>query len=995
MPHSSKADTSAMDELNLDELFGNGDTGKSIFDDEDLIEIGDEIIGNSTFGDALTPKEFKGSALSADIASPRNNKRKGTLTSKVKVTKTKIKGEHKSSSSVDELGERRLKKKTKKKKEKALLVADCLDDRAPDSSANRYSLLSKIKPLPQCSLSSSDMPVTEASVKVIVEEPAMPPSVTTMYDSKIKVSARTMKKDSKKKKKSAAQDLIPAGGPSIGLDDTAQSGSIPVSTSSLQHAPSSWQNQQQKTHRQLQNTTSSRFPEHTSPKESTEKLEVSKKQEQPLNDILRSNKEYFPFIEIPSKISLASRKFSKSYPKLDTIYNALAGVKGTQTQTLSTDSSISNSAGHHSFDIYKAKDELSTIDQKVLAKELQEALSMLRMQTSFLHQTKENIQSWCKTNFYDEDYNDLYPNATIAFFPGRDVSLTTVAVTDSAATNPIVEKSTTDVTTATTKPEALITPPTLPSIPPMLPEKEIPALSTRQTLREKFKSITTTQAINVRIKCSAFKPPFALNEKTQKKEVMKLVALIIPETVSIDISLTKPSAVSTRKQPNLLKHPRRQNVAVYDLRALITSLAQVAKNLHAKRIQNVSEVFQEMITELEEKVESEETVSTFTMWRMLESSYYTLDTFGGSCTAKKKNLIRFALNDVWQPEIPLRIGWKEPPVVQLYCYKGKRNVDATGINTDFTGRKRKKNFENSVQVDYNMKPEEPTSNGVLTKSAAANFTDGQMQLDKSTSKTHEGFHNGMHNIPVVDVEMAFSPVQIVHKHSTVEEVIPAEVSDLTLSDKNVEFVKPSGYRRMMPSVFDRLQSLLVEVDGWSDEEGCGDNTEIDVESYIFEEIEVDDASSKNSLVHNPKLLKMLDLSQLTLDQRTYIQLRAARLIDIPFLPDTSPMVEESEWKSDEGSDHLLLNEQLADKVTYLQHELSYLHRSNNETAAFLQHEALTHLSFLENNSKIREEQAAICAKHSQILLRRRKEAKQRSKASIASTKKNSFDSLPW
>jgi hypothetical protein len=102
----------------------------------------------------------------------------------------------------------------------------------------------------------------------------------------------------------------------------------------------------------------------------------------------------------------------------------------------------------------------------MLVKELQEALSMLRLQTSFLHQSKEIIQRWCKTNFYDDDYNTSYPNTSMVVCLGKEASKTNAAVTDSAATNHVVEKST-------------------------------KAITTRQTLRKKFKSITTTQAINV------------------------------------------------------------------------------------------------------------------------------------------------------------------------------------------------------------------------------------------------------------------------------------------------------------------------------------------------------------------------------------------------------------------------------------------------------------------------------------------------------------------
>jgi hypothetical protein len=90
--------------------------------------------------------------------------------------------------------------------------------------------------------------------------------------------------------------------------------------------------------------TSFQTPKHASPKEVIEKLEVMNRQEQLLNN----------------------------------------GIKDTQTQTLTSGMGNTYSARHHSFDIHKAKDKLSTIHQMMLVKELQGALSMLCLQTSFL-----------------------------------------------------------------------------------------------------------------------------------------------------------------------------------------------------------------------------------------------------------------------------------------------------------------------------------------------------------------------------------------------------------------------------------------------------------------------------------------------------------------------------------------------------------------------------------------------------------------------------------
>lgn len=1039
---SSKADTSAMDELNLDELFGNGDTGKSIFDDEDLIEIGDEIIGNAAIGGAQPPGGNSGSVLAVDISSPaktssKTSKRKGALTTKNSITKSKPSGGLKSPPLDDEPVDVGVRKQTKKKKDK-VLIAERVEERATNSNANKFSFLPKA--LPQSLLPSQESVVVERATKTAATSTTSttPPTTTTEIsntaDQKKKVKKTTKRKDSKKKKSSSNDS------PNREREYETQLGSLPVPFS--QHHVPLWQ-QQQRQHLPEMASSQSSKPQLAMPKEPTEKKQLTKIHKKCQQDeLLPSNTEFFPFVEIPSSINLASRKFSKAFPKLDTIYSTLIGVKGAQSQALSTDPTSTSITEHHSINICKAKDELSKIDQQVLVKELKEVLLMIHRQQSFLHQSNENMQRWCKRNFRKEDYKVLYTSSTVDLFGEKETNATKFAVTNSAAASNSV--SLTGDITAATAAAVTITPPTLTSATAQS-EKEIPASKTlstpntwknRQTLREKFKSLTTVKAIKIKIICSSFKPPFIFNESTQKKENMKLVAHIIPENVAAEIALKKSSVVNTRKQQSIVKQQQHQKASVYDLRTQITTAVHLAQHRYAKKIRSVAAVFEKKMKDLEDQVEREEIASSITMWRVLEDSYYAIDSFSEYCIAKKKDLIRFALEDIWQPEIPMRVGWKEPPVVRLYHCKEKRKYEETaGIIDVFSVRDKKKNRQDAEMTIYsgyrnthsqpyvddaNMEPvvanaknsEENTSNGVDTKAKVSiengeveNFSSGcqlsnpKVQLiepDKNVSETqtHEGLDNflrtsaryDMLNTPKPDVEMVLLQNKKVNESPVTEVVEPAEIPSVSSSCKIIE--DSSGYHRIMPSLFDRLQSLLVEVDGWSD--GDDENTEVGDDSNLIEEIDEDDIASKSSLANRPAMQRMLDLSQLTLDQRTFIQLRTARLIDTPFLPRTAPMVEESEWVSEEEVD-----DQLADEVASLQKQLSYLHRSNNETAGFLQHEALTQLSYLEKEYKNREEQAVICAKNSQIVQRRKKEAKQRSRVPATSSKKDTFDSLPW
>ncbi|KAL7466061.1 hypothetical protein ACHAXS_006353 [Conticribra weissflogii] len=168
-------------------------------------------------------------------------------------------------------------------------------------------------------------------------------------------------------------------------------------------------------------------------------------------------------------------------------------------------------------------------------------------------------------------------------------------------------------------------------------------------------------------------------------------------------------------------------------------------------------------------------------------------------------------------------------------------------------------------------------------------------------------------------------------------------------------------------LFDRLQSLLVEVDNSGDESDSDDDFLLNFSSY-----------SPEQFIHGPKEdptsdeNAVLDVSALTLDQRTFIQLRAARLIDSSIFPDNSPSVNEDLYSSHPSSrssspkspDHC--NDESIDTVLQsMKSRLSNLHIDANASVAALQRAALSYASNTSTQRQKERDQEVILAKYRQ------------------------------
>lgn len=137
------------------------------------------------------------------------------------------------------------------------------------------------------------------------------------------------------------------------------------------------------------------------------------------------------------------------------------------------------------------------------------------------------------------------------------------------------------------------------------------------------------------------------------------------------------------------------------------------------------------------------------------------------------------------------------------------------------------------------------------------------------------------------------------------------------------------------SLFSRLQSLLVEEDVPGEE-----NADIDDINTLPDDIVDDIEELKNEDDHSDSTL--LDVSSLSLDQRAYIQLRAAHLIDQPLLHSSQPQVKENAGNMQQP--RLDIDASINVAIRRKQKQLSEMNAVNNRKLDMLKELALAEIS---------------------------------------------------
>ena len=159
-------------------------------------------------------------------------------------------------------------------------------------------------------------------------------------------------------------------------------------------------------------------------------------------------------------------------------------------------------------------------------------------------------------------------------------------------------------------------------------------------------------------------------------------------------------------------------------------------------------------------------------------------------------------------------------------------------------------------------------------------------------------------------------------------------------------------------LFNCLQSLLVEVDGSDDEEYDDDDLLADLPPFTVEQI-IHGPHSQNCVQDD----EVLDVSKLTLDQRTYLQLRAVGLIDTSNLSGIPTDLVENPMQHIQS--HLRTTD-LDDVIQNMKSDLSKLETSNSSSALALRRLALMHASQSLKTRKQARDQESILAKYNEL-----------------------------
>jgi hypothetical protein len=195
------------------------------------------------------------------------------------------------------------------------------------------------------------------------------------------------------------------------------------------------------------------------------------------------------------------------------------------------------------------------------------------------------------------------------------------------------------------------------------------------------------------------------------------------------------------------------------------------------------------------------------------------------------------------------------------------------------------------------------------------------------------------------------------------------------------------------SLFDRLQSLLVDEEGDSDGEGKShesdsEDSDSDVSLSFLEEDEEDleeEAKLDGVEVDEHFQPDLADLSGLSLEERAFIQLSSIGLIRKSLYPRVELVLSKS--KNGEIEKKRADEDEIVNLIGNMSSDLSQITTINNQRILYL--EKATADSGLHHKKQVEEEQVAVIARCQSMLKRSRERAKK------AKQKKDENLNLPW
>ena len=189
------------------------------------------------------------------------------------------------------------------------------------------------------------------------------------------------------------------------------------------------------------------------------------------------------------------------------------------------------------------------------------------------------------------------------------------------------------------------------------------------------------------------------------------------------------------------------------------------------------------------------------------------------------------------------------------------------------------------------------------------------------------------------------------------------------------------------ALFDRLQSLLVEEDGGEDDTDDDDDCDEEDSLEFLDDDDDDDMKNKDdiekSVIDDPSNLDYADLSELSIEERTFIHVSNAGLIKKSLYPKVKFVASNAANNDDHERDEINLGNVIGEMST----DLTRITSTNNTRISFL--ETMTSDADAYYCKQVEEEQAALIVK-CQSLLKRNKEKEKKAKQKNADNL-----NLPW
>jgi hypothetical protein len=192
-------------------------------------------------------------------------------------------------------------------------------------------------------------------------------------------------------------------------------------------------------------------------------------------------------------------------------------------------------------------------------------------------------------------------------------------------------------------------------------------------------------------------------------------------------------------------------------------------------------------------------------------------------------------------------------------------------------------------------------------------------------------------------------------------------------------------------LFDCLQSLLLEVDGSDGEDSSCNDDELlsDLPPFTIEQL----INGPDSIESSSDETMLLDVSGLFLEQRTYIQLRAAGLIDTSMSLSKLPRLVED--VATRKRSPLTTTSDVDDVIEKMKKDLTKLQKESFSASSALQRVSLAFATQSSKRMRREREQESILMKYSDLQREQKEQREKRRVSGRVKTGPNKFDGTNW